>query len=48
MFVIFFFMHLRWDKPFCTILFFIGLILAAGTMWALLTLFGAQASLPLS
>ena len=47
MFVIFFFMHLRWDKPFCTILFFIGLILAAGTMWALLTLFGAEASLPL-
>ena len=24
MFVIFYFMHLRWDKPFCTILFFIG------------------------
>ena len=47
MFVIFFFMHLRWDKPFCTILFFIGLTLAAGTMWALLTLFGADASLPL-
>jgi cytochrome c oxidase subunit 4 len=46
MFVIFFFMHLRWDKPFCTILFFIGLILAAGTMWALLALFGAEASTP--
>ena len=27
MFVIFYFMHLRWDKAFCTILFFIGLIL---------------------
>jgi cytochrome c oxidase subunit IV len=47
MFVIFFFMHLRWDKPFCTILFFIGLGLAGGTMWALLQLFGAEASMPL-
>jgi len=46
MFVIFYFMHLRWDKPFCTILFFIGLILAGGTMWALLHLFGAEASRP--
>ena len=42
------FMHLRWDKPFCTVLFFIGMILAGGTMWALLQLFGAAASLPLS
>ena len=48
MFVIFYFMHLRWDKVFCTILFFIGLILAGGTMWALLHLFGAAASKPLS
>jgi cytochrome c oxidase subunit 4 len=48
MFVIFYFMHLRWDKLFCTILFFIGLVLAAGTMWALLQLFGADASKPLS
>ncbi|MDO8544201.1 MAG: cytochrome C oxidase subunit IV family protein [Opitutaceae bacterium] len=47
MFVIFYFMHLRWDKPFCTILFFIGLVLAGGTAWALLLLFGAEASLPL-
>jgi cytochrome c oxidase subunit 4 len=47
MFVIFYFMHLRWDKPFCTILFFIGLILASGTMWGLLALFGAEASVPL-
>ena len=47
LFVIFYFMHLRWDKPFCTILFFIGLVLAGGTAWALLTLFGAEASLPL-
>lgn len=44
MFVIFYFMHLRWDKPFCTILFFIGLFLATGTMWGLLALFGAEAS----
>jgi cytochrome c oxidase subunit 4 len=48
MFVIFFFMHLRWDKVFCTILFFIGLILAGGTMWALLKIFGAEASKPLT
>ena len=47
LYVIFYFMHLRWDKPFCTILFFIGLTLAAGTMWGLLALFGAEASLPL-
>lgn len=37
--VIFYFMHLRWDKVFCTILFFIGLILGGGTMAALLALF---------
>src|SRR4051812_31097564 len=47
LFVIFFFMHLRWDKPFCTILFFIGLVLAGGTMAGLLVLFGAEASVPL-
>ena len=47
LFVIFFFMHLRWDKPFCTILFFIGLTLAGGTMWGLLQLFSAEASVPL-
>lgn len=48
LFVIFIFMHLRWDKPFCTILFFIGLTLAGGTMWALLQLFSAAASRPLT
>ncbi len=48
LFVIFYFMHLRWDKVFCTVLFFIGLVLAGGTMWALLHLFGAEASVPLS
>ena len=48
MFVIFYFMHLRWDRAFCTILFFIGLVLAAGTMIALLKLFGADASKPLA
>lgn len=37
--VIFFFMHLRWDKVFCTVLFFIGLALGGGTMAALLALF---------
>lgn len=46
--VIFIFMHLKWDKVFCTILFFIGLVLAGGTMWALLHLFGADAAKPLT
>jgi cytochrome c oxidase subunit 4 len=48
LYVIFYFMHLRWDKVFCTVLFFIGLVLAGGTMWALLHLFGADASVPLT
>ena len=46
--VIFYFMHLRWDKAFCTILFFIGLILAGGTMWALLKLFAVEESRPVA
>ncbi|HEY0968843.1 MAG TPA: cytochrome C oxidase subunit IV family protein [Opitutaceae bacterium] len=46
MLVIFIFMHLKWDKLFCTILFFIGLVLAGGTMWALLAVHGADASKP--
>jgi len=37
--VILYFMHLRWDKVFCTILFFIGLLLGGGTMAALIGLF---------
>lgn len=48
LFVIFVFMHLKWDKVFCTILFFIGLVLALGTVAALLALFGAEASTPLT
>ncbi|MCM2273755.1 MAG: cytochrome C oxidase subunit IV family protein [Candidatus Didemnitutus sp.] len=48
LYVIFYFMHLKWDKAFCTILFFIGMVLAGGTMWALLHLFGAEASKPLT
>jgi cytochrome c oxidase subunit 4 len=48
LFVIFYFMHLRWDKAFCTILFFIGLVLAGGTMWALLHLFATEDSKPLT
>ena len=48
LFVIFYFMHLRWDKAFCTILFFIGLILAGGTMWALLNIFAFEDSRPLT
>jgi cytochrome c oxidase subunit IV len=48
LFVIFYFMHLRWDKVFCTILFFIGLILAGGTMWGLLMVFAIEPSKPLT
>lgn len=48
LFVIFYFMHLRWDKAFCTILFFIGLVLAGGTMWALLEIFALEDSKPLT
>ncbi len=48
MFVIFIFMHLKWDKIFCTLLFFIGLILGGGTLFALLALFRMQASIPLT
>jgi cytochrome c oxidase subunit 4 len=48
LFVIFVFMHLKWDKVFCTILFFIGLVLALGTVAALLALFGTEASAPLT
>jgi cytochrome c oxidase subunit IV len=44
--VIFIFMHLRWDKAFCTILFFIGLVLAGGTVGALLLIHIAEASVP--
>jgi cytochrome c oxidase subunit 4 len=46
MYVIFVFMHLKWDKLFCTILFFIGLVLAVGTVWALILLFSAGDSEP--
>ncbi len=46
MFVIFIFMHLKWDKFFCTVLFFIGLILATGISLALRELFAVQDSKP--
>ena len=48
LFVIFYFMHLRWDKAFCTILFFIGLILGGGTMWGLIMLFAIVPCIPLT
>jgi cytochrome c oxidase subunit 4 len=48
LFVIFFFMHLRWDKVFCTILFFIGLVLAGGIMAALRSVFSVADSIPLT
>ena len=45
--VIFIFMHLKWDKLFCTVLFFIGLVLAGGTVGALMAIFSAKDSTPL-
>lgn len=48
LFVIFIFMHLRWDKVFCTILFGIGLLLGGGTLAVLVLLFKAKDSVPLS
>jgi len=48
LYVIFYFMHLRWDKAFCTVLFFIGMIMAGGTVWALMAIFGAADSVPLT
>jgi cytochrome c oxidase subunit 4 len=39
-------MHLKFDKLFCTILFFIGLVLASGTAAALLAIFSAKDSIP--
>lgn len=45
--VIWVFMHLKWDKRFCTVLFVIGLILGGGTLGALLLLHGAEASTPI-
>lgn len=47
MLVIFIFMHLKWDKLFCTVLFFIGLVLAGGTVGALMAIFSAHDSIPL-
>ncbi|MCU0791308.1 MAG: cytochrome C oxidase subunit IV family protein [Opitutaceae bacterium] len=46
--VIFWFMHLKFDKAFCTILFFIGLVLAGGTVGALMAIFSAKDSVPLT
>ncbi|MGA1204543.1 MAG: cytochrome C oxidase subunit IV family protein [Opitutales bacterium] len=40
--VIWWFMHLRWDKALCTVLFIIGLLIATGTVTALLFLFEAD------
>jgi cytochrome c oxidase subunit 4 len=48
LFVIFIFMHLRWDRMFITGVFFIGVVVGGGTLWALLRLFAAQASIPLT
>lgn len=48
LYVIFYFMHLKWDKLFCTVLFVIGLTLGGGTSVALLLIFSARDSVPLT
>ncbi len=45
--VIWVFMHLKWDKRFLTVLFFIGTVIGSGTLWALLLVHGAEASTPI-
>ena len=40
--VIWWFMHLRWDRMLCTVLFMIGLLIATGTVTALMFLFEAD------
>ena len=45
--VIWIFMHLKWDKRFLTVLFFIGRVIGGGTLWALLLVHGAEASTPI-
>ncbi len=45
--VILWFMHLVYDKLFCTILFLMGLCVALGTVTALLLLFNSDRTLPL-
>lgn len=45
--VIWWFMHLKWDKKLCTILFLMGLFLAAGTITALLFLFEPVSTPPI-
>ncbi len=40
--VIWWFMHLRWDRALCTVLFVIGLLIATGTVTALMFLFEAD------
>jgi cytochrome c oxidase subunit IV len=37
--VVWWFMHLRWDRILCTVLFLMGMVLATGTVTALLLLF---------
>lgn len=47
-YVIFIFMHLKWDRWLCTALFLMGLLLAGGTAGALVQLFAVGDSKPLT
>ena len=46
--VIFIFMHLKWDRLFCTLLFLMGLSLASGTVTILIHVFKVKDSVPLT
>jgi cytochrome c oxidase subunit 4 len=45
-YVIWYFMHLKWDKRLCTWIFLIGLVISGGTGWALHLLFEGEDSKP--
>ena len=47
-YVIFVFMHLRWDRWLCSAVFLIGLLLAGGTALSLVQLFAMNDSIPLT
>lgn len=44
--VVWWFMHLRWDRMLCTVLFLMGIVLALGTSTALLLLFDVSPTGP--
>lgn len=45
-YVVVYFMHLRWEKLLCTLLFLSGLVIATATSFALHALFAMKDSIP--